>query len=419
MSRLVCTLTLVLAVACAGTPTLLRSAADGDVSSVEQLLQTGADVNALDGDGRTPLIHAAANGHTQVVGALLDAGADANASDFGGFSALINAAEFGHTAIVELLLERGADPTFKSPKDMTASQHARRRGHQDTVVLLHKATKEWRLAQARPTRASSNTPSTRSQEATPRPEISYRPRYGKRIAAVIGINDYAKWPPLRGASGDARRVAQTLRELGFDEILELYDATATRAGILNLLGARLERIAKANDLVVIFFAGHGHTETLPGGEKRGYIIPADADTESVFSTGISMEKLRDLSNRIEAKHVYYAMDSCYSGLGFTRGISIFDKSEGYVDKLTSLRAVQMVTAGMEGEEAIEIGGEGIFTTEFIKAIRGRADGDGDGFVTASEIGAFVRPKVTRDSDTRQTPQFGTIEGTGEIVFELR
>ena len=129
-----------------------------------------------------------------------------------------------------------------------------------------------------------------------------------------------------------------------------------------------------------------------------------------------MDTVRDLSNRMTAKHVLYAIDACYSGLALTRGISIPKKTSGYLAKVTKMRAVQILAAGSEGEQAVEIGGQGLFTTYLLRALQGEADLDGDGAVTAREIGAYVRPQVTVASDARQTPQFGTIEGSGEVVF---
>ena len=245
----------------------------------------------------------------------------------------------------------------------------------------------------------------------------YRPGYQRRVAAVIGINDYAVWPALEGATPDARAVGDALRRRGF-EVIEIYDREATRERILGLLGEDLPGIVDEETLAVVFFAGHGHTETLSNGEKRGYIIPVDGDTRKVYSTAISMRQIRDLSNRLPAKHVYYAMDSCYSGLGFARGIAISPTVDRYFEKVTSKRVVQMITAGQEGEQAIERGGRGVFTSYLIEALSGDADYNGDGFVSASEIGAFVPSAVTQATGGKQTPRFGTLEGSGEVVFDL-
>lgn len=250
-------------------------------------------------------------------------------------------------------------------------------------------------------------------------QTSYAPFYGRRVAVVIGINQYEKWPPLEGAVGDAQRISAMLRDMGFNEVIEVYDRDATRQHLLRLLGMELAQKVTEEDFAFIFFAGHGQTETLPNGQKRGYIIPVDGDAQDVFSTAISMDTLRDLSNRLPAKHVYYAMDSCYSGLGFVRGLTSIPKTQGYLEKITSKRAVQMITAGMEGETAAEFGGQGLFTTKLLEAFRGEADFDGDGFVTANEIGTYVRPSVTNASADLQTPQFGSLEGSGEVVFEVK
>ncbi len=247
---------------------------------------------------------------------------------------------------------------------------------------------------------------------------AHSPGYRKRIAAVIGIDTYRHWPRLEGAARDARRMAATLKMIGFDEVLELYDEDATRTGVLNLLGARTSEPAGKEDLVVTYFAGHGQTETLRSERKQGYIVPVDASADDVFSTAISMEALRGIAERLGSKHVYYAMDSCYSGLGFTRGISYSKKLTGYFDKITSTPVVQMITAGMEGEQAIEKGGQGIFTSALIRGLEGGADLNHDGYITAGELASFVRPEVSVDSGYRQTPMAGTIRGHGEVVLVI-
>jgi len=84
-----------------------------------------------------------------------------------------------------------------------------------------------------------------------------------------------------------------------------------------------------------------------------------------------------------------------------------------------MRAVQILAAGSEGEQPVEVGGESLFTSYLLRALAGEADLDGDGAVTAREIGAYLRPEVSRASGARQTPQFGTIEGSGEVVFLKR
>ena len=384
------------------------------------LLAEGAEVDRAGPGGETALHAAASAGHAEVVRSLLAAGARPDRMEFDGDTALTNAAWFGHAEVVRALLEAGADPTVEGSRGATPIALARRQGHSKVVRVLREAELAARRAEDAGKAAGLPVGNVPIPSARPQATRVYRPGYARRVAAVIGVNDYTHWPPLDGARSDAEKVAARLRGLGFDEVLELYDGAATREAILGLLGDRLRDAVGDDDLVVIFFAGHGDTETVEGGRKRGYIVPADAKRDAVFSTAISMRELRALSDRLPAKHVYYAMDSCYSGLGLTRGLGVVKPGAAdYFGKVTSLRAVQMVTAGGEGEEAIERGGEGVFTRSFLDAIAGRADANGDGLVTATEIGAYVAPRVTNETGARQSPQAGRLEGEGEIAFELR
>ena len=395
---------------------IVEAAGEGDAARVAAELAKGTDANEADDDGVTALHQAAAKGHLAIVKMLVEAGADVDQAEYDGDTPLINASEFGHTEVVRYLLDRGADPTAESSHGYLAIKHARRAGHSEVVALLKAADRRG----ARPG-AGGGEIAAEQRVFEIKPPKTYKPGYTGRIAAVIGVNNYSKWPPLTGAEPDARRVAAQLRKLGFDPVLELYNEQATRAAILRLLGSELQSKTRENDLVMIFFAGHGQTETLPGPaqEKRGYIVPVDSDPQRTFSTAIPMHQLRELTNRLPAKHVYYAMDSCYSGLGFTRGLGLVKKgASNYIDKVTSLRSVQMVTAGGEGEEVLEREGRGLFTTSLLEALSGAADLNRDGYVTANEIGTYVSPRVTEESGAQQTPQSGRLEGEGEIAFKL-
>jgi hypothetical protein len=251
---------------------------------------------------------------------------------------------------------------------------------------------------------------------TPAGERQARGYYDKSWAVVIGINRYDVWPPLEYAVNDALQVEKKLKEVGFDEVMEILDKEATRARILTLLGSELPRKVGKEDRVVIFFAGHGQTESLAGGGEQGYIIPVDGDIVNYFTTAISMSQVRELSQRIPAKHLLYVMDACYSGHGFHRAGGLSPAINGYVEKITAMRSVQMITAGGKNEQVMEDRGQGVFTQYFLRGLDGEADRDLDGVVTVSELGAYLMPQVSRASNNLQTPQYGRLDGEGEVVF---
>jgi peptidoglycan/xylan/chitin deacetylase (PgdA/CDA1 family)/TolA-binding protein len=270
-----------------------------------------------------------------------------------------------------------------------------------------------------PSVAASPTP-----EATPAstPADLYRESW----AVVIGINDYAKWPKLSYAVNDAKGVRELLVEkfrFKAENIQVLLDADATRERILSALGDVLSDSAKVkrDDRVFVFFAGHGVTRKLPNGRSLGYIVPVDADTTNYQSQAISMTNFQDISEAIPAKHALFVMDACYSGLALTRGTPPTGDLRKYLQEVTRRSARQVLTAGGADEQVADQGpnGHSIFTWTLLQGLEGKADLNTDGFVTASELFAYVGPTVS--SLSRQTPAFGSMPGSegGEFILELK
>ncbi len=247
------------------------------------------------------------------------------------------------------------------------------------------------------------------------PTTGYRDSW----ALVIGIDDYAKWPKLQYAGRDADAVKQALVEkFAFpeDHVKVLKDKDATRANILGLLNGRLSPSPlQRDDRVFIFYAGHGTTRKLSSGRDLGYIIPVDSDPQNVASDAIPMTELQNIAEAIPAKHVLFVMDSCYSGLGLMRG-----GSQNFLRENARRVGRQMLTAG-GADQMVSDGGPGghsIFTWALLQGLAGKADLNGDGFITATELAAYLSPAVA--SVSSQTPAFGSLPGSegGEFVFEL-
>jgi len=269
-------------------------------------------------------------------------------------------------------------------------------------------------------RSAAGVTATSPVPEDPEPESkiqaqNYRPDYSSSHALIVGIDKYQRWSRLEYAAKDAREMAVLLRTQGF-QIHLLTDEQATLRNIL----AELKAIGKAvdkNSRVVFYFAGHGQTEDLPGGRERGYIVPVDADDYDWQKTMLPMDQLNRSIKRFKAKHILMAFDSCYSGLGLSRSIKRHPaQNSAYIQKMMRSRSIQILTAGSRSEQAIEAAGHGLFTDHLLAALAGAADINDDGYITATEIYATLRPSITRKSYSRQTPQFGYIEGNGDIIF---
>jgi peptidoglycan/xylan/chitin deacetylase (PgdA/CDA1 family)/uncharacterized caspase-like protein/TolA-binding protein len=252
--------------------------------------------------------------------------------------------------------------------------------------------------------------------------------YRESWAVVVGINAYKSWPHLAYAVNDAQAVREILvRKYGFppDHVTTLLDGEATREKILAALGDNLAdgRKVTKDDRVFVFFAGHGVTRKLPSGKSQGFIVPVDAAAQNFQSQAISMTNLQDASDAIPAKHVFFVMDACYSGLALTRGGAAGgggDRSQ-YLLEITRRQAREVLTAGGGDEQVADNGpgGHSIFTWTLLQGLEGKADLDGDGAITATELAAYVAPGVS--SLSRQTPAFGHLAGDegGDLVFVLK
>ncbi|WP_102947107.1 polysaccharide deacetylase family protein [Stenotrophomonas sp. VV52] len=245
--------------------------------------------------------------------------------------------------------------------------------------------------------------------------------YEKSWAIVIGIDQYAKWPKLEYASHDAQAIADTLTgQFGFpsSQVIVLKDQQATRNNILAAFHDRLadDRTGR-NDRVFVFFAGHGATQRLASGRDLGYIIPVDSDPNAFATDAIAMTDIQNIAESMQAKHVMFVMDACYSGLGLTRG---GPASSAFLRENARRSARQMLTAGGSDQQVADSGpnGHSVFTWVLLQALAGKGDLNGDGLITGTELAAYVAPAVSAVS--RQTPAFGSLPGSqgGEFVFQV-
>jgi len=239
---------------------------------------------------------------------------------------------------------------------------------------------------------------------------------GTRWALVIGVSEHENLPPaaqLRFAHRDAEDFAAFLRStpggaLPASHVRLLTNRSATLASIRSALHTWLVDSAGPEDIVYIFFAGHG----VVAERNEGYFVATDSDPQNLHATGLGFGEVENtLTARLKASLVVFTADACHAGqLGWTTFTTsnTGQTSEALAKLAPNDRAILKLLSARPTERSFEDarwdGGHGIFTHSLLEGLRGRADKDNDRFVRASEVIDFVSQQVPAQTEARQNPR---------------
>lgn len=239
--------------------------------------------------------------------------------------------------------------------------------------------------------------------------------YYKSWAVVFGIDDYLLAPKLTTSVSNGKTVGEALRKLGFEEVVEVYDRKATSKGILHILNNVLPRKVGRQDRVVIFFSGHAGVTQDRNGKDLGYLVPSDAHPNNV-SKAVTMDDLKEFSRRVMAKHILFVLDAGVSGWEVTAPQQLSLEGRVSPEEETDKRSVQVLTAANKGEAVASKDGQGVFEHVLLEGLKGTADSDKNGWLLASEVGAYVQKQVEQATGGKQHPQFARIDGDGDMIL---
>ena len=251
------------------------------------------------------------------------------------------------------------------------------------------------------------------------------------VAVIIGNRTYAgDIPAVTFAHRDAEAFKHyVLDVLGFDpeNVIDLRDATQAR--MWSTFGSRTS--PDRSDLwayldpeggsdVVVYYSGHG----VPGVEdKRGYLLPVDADPNTAELNGYPIDVLyENLARLTEARSAAVYLDACFSGGSGGGGMLIESASPVYVgaalpetgdERLAVLSAATGEQLASWDREA----GHGLFTHHLLDALYGKGDADADGQVTAREAKAYLDRHMTRAARrTYKRRQNASFTGNADTVL---
>jgi formylglycine-generating enzyme len=249
----------------------------------------------------------------------------------------------------------------------------------------------------------------------------------RSLVAVIGIDRYGRgWQPLGNAVSDAIGTATLFKRLGFEQVTApLLDDQATGRAILSLVKDGLMALGP-EDSLVLFYAGHGCTREHRVGDNRvkiGYLIPADAEKESI-ATWIDLEEWLRAVSLLPAKHILVVLDACHSGIALAPRF----KSRGGqssqnmpLSVLQSRRSRRIITSALDNQLVLDGGpepGHSLFTSCLIQALTDGIQQPSGWVITGTALGLHLQQRVGSHSGSQQTPDFGVfdLDDRGEMVF---
>ena len=209
----------------------------------------------------------------------------------------------------------------------------------------------------------------------------------RRIALVIGNGAYTNAPPLKNPPNDARDMAATLRELGFDVTSGINVNQRDFKRLVREFGQKL----KAGGSGVFYYAGHGVQS-----KGRNFLIPVDADIQSeaeVEDTAVDVNLVLSYFDDAQNGLNIVILDACRNN-PFTRS---FRSATGGLAQVDAPTGTLIAYATAPGRVASDGQGQnGLYTSELLKQMRVPGQSVTDMFM-------HVRAEVMKQTTGKQVP----------------
>lgn len=237
---------------------------------------------------------------------------------------------------------------------------------------------------------------------------------------TIGIDKY-KNPKYNlnyaqaDADGVVRMISQQSKTL-FQEIIPftIRNEKATKANIYSAL-EQIKTKALEQDMIVVYYAGHGVMSGGADKEKEFFIVPHDVTQlygrdEMLYEKAISAADLKKYAQAINAQKQVFILDACQSAgaLESLEGQSRGAAEEKAIAQLARSTGTFWITSTGSDQFASEFAklGHGIFTYALLEGIGGAADVNKDQRLTIRELSTYIENKVPELSEQlKGTAQF--------------
>lgn len=168
--------------------------------------------------------------------------------------------------------------------------------------------------------------------------------------------------------------------------------------------------AKKDDLVLIYYSGHGKLNEA----GKLHLATTDTDVDSLEATSLPVDSIKSYMDISPANKFVLILDSCFSGAAG----NVFTK--GSVEDQLLLASGGRGTYIMTGSTGIQVASEkvgdsfGVFTKHIIEGIKGGGAADDNGLVTMDGLYNYVHDHVLKESS--QEPMKWNLNVRGDLVI---
>lgn len=261
--------------------------------------------------------------------------------------------------------------------------------------------------------------------------------FGNKYAVVIGISEYEKLPnsprdrldvnvltKLKYADNDAKSFMRFLKNVNVSgggwNVTPLINSEATMSKVRRSIDEILSKVNE-NDLVYLFFSGHGRNAGYNGDDP--ILMTVDAGQEDLY-TGIELSWLEKKIRNSKAKHIIVFLDACHSGaVNGQKGTDSISQ-EALMKLYNSAEKTKVIfSSGTGGQLSFEDDSSqhGFFTKFLLKALEERLAPEltRDGLVDLYEAQRYVEEEVRKATKDQQRPQIPNVTDFGrDIIFPL-
>lgn len=224
-------------------------------------------------------------------------------------------------------------------------------------------------------------------------------------ALIVSISDYLVLEDVPGADLNARDWQRWFEDRQVPYVKALWDKEATLETLREEARTAASRASPGGTLWFVFI-GHG----APGPDGSGYLVGADAQQTPTqfYSRSLRRDDLTALLETGSQAHTVLVLDTCFSGLTPSGAKAMPEGQSVLLTGTWRPPRSTVLTAGRSDQFAGPLPGEmrPAFTYLVLGGLRGWADGNGDGAITAREVTRYADDTLlqTLPGGRRQSPE---------------